>query len=228
MQKELDLDSIKAVSIDLIYAVPIVNDLFAQHPFTQSSFVSIENNTLLNLTKEEDFQKWVNFMTSYINASTNFDRIYYLVTNPYKLTFLKYVKQYMTNELFSHYLSDAYMTEEFPSRDKNVSRKELIKWFKESNKQCLMNEYDYKKYMELPNEIIVYRGVDTKRASKGLSWTLDRNVAIWFSNRFKSNSSKGIVLKANVTKDKCLAYFNERNEREIVVDTRKLEINILE
>ena len=51
---------------------------------------------------------------------------------------------------------------------------------------------------------------------------------MWFSNRFKSNSSKGIVLKANVTKDKCLAYFNERNEREIVVDTRKLEINILE
>jgi hypothetical protein len=68
----------------------------------------------------------------------------------------------------------------------------------------------------------------TKRSIRGLSWTLDRDKAIWFAKRFSMlprltpRLVEGFVHKRHV-----LAYFGGRKEKEIVsmhVDVRGVTV----
>jgi hypothetical protein len=47
-----------------------------------------------------------------------------------------------------------------------------------------------------------------------LSWTLDKNQAKWFANRFEKD---GVVLEKRISKKNIVAYFNGRNEEEVIV-----------
>ena len=86
----------------------------------------------------------------------------------------------------------------------------------------MMQENDKEEFNKLPNEITVYRGLTTFNSDniKALSWTLDENKAKWFATRFSQN---GKVYKANINKKDVFAYINLRNEKEIILDYRKLE-----
>ena len=53
-----------------------------------------------------------------------------------------------------------------------------------------------------------------------LSWTLDRETAEWFAHRF---GEEGTVYEAQIPKKYILAFFNGRNESEVVVDPKHLE-----
>lgn len=55
---------------------------------------------------------------------------------------------------------------------------------------------------------------------KALSWTLDRETAEWFAHRF---GEEGTVYEAQIPKKYILAFFNGRNESEVVVDPKHLE-----
>lgn len=67
-----------------------------------------------------------------------------------------------------------------------------------------------------------YRGVTSYNAKniKALSWTLDRDTAEWFAYRF---GEEGTVYEAQIQKEHILAFFNGRNESEVVVDPKYLE-----
>lgn len=218
--KQTDLKGIQEIALMFLHQ-PIHNELFAQHPFTQVSIVGDSKGNMLNLTKREDYDKWVRIMKDVICRSNDFSRIYYLITKPYKLVFMKYCKQYLSEELFAQYLGEAYTDEEFPSKDINVTRVELLRWFKSADKQYLMSKEDYEFYCNLRYPLVCYRGVDNMKAKRGLSWTFDKEKAIWFGNRF---GKEGILLRATVERERSLAYFNNRGENEIIVDTRKLKI----
>ena len=68
----------------------------------------------------------------------------------------------------------------------------------------------------------VCRGVTSYNAKniKALSWTLDRDTAEWFAHRF---GEEGTVYEAQISKEHILAFFNGRNESEVVVDPKYLE-----
>jgi len=69
----------------------------------------------------------------------------------------------------------------------------------------------------LPDEITIYRGIKTPDSPDdphGMSWTLDRDKAVWFANRMKS---RGVLYTATIKKSKVLAHFLNRGESEIVV-----------
>ena len=65
----------------------------------------------------------------------------------------------------------------------------------------------------------------------GLSWTLDREKALWFANRWLCfKRRRPIVLQTVVRKMDVVAHFAERNEQEIAAHpniARKLAITIL-
>jgi hypothetical protein len=73
--------------------------------------------------------------------------------------------------------------------------------------------------------------VSLRSAMHGLSWTLDREKAQWFANRWLSlKRRRPIVLQTVARKADVMAYFAGRNEQEIVVHpniARKLAITIL-
>lgn len=219
-----DLDSIKRIAKTLIDAVPIEGGLVVSHPFTQSNFVYV-NNSILDLTKREDYLVWRDKLYEMIDSCKNFFSLYIFVTKPYKLVFLKYTKEYMDKDLFSEVLKEAYISTEFPNKDVNVSVSELKKWFKEADKTKLMTKDELSVYEKLPDTVTIYRGVTDLKGARGLSWTLNKDTAQWFSTRFHPQQS--YVLYAKIPKQKIFAYFGDRNEYEVVVDTTRLKYEVM-
>lgn len=85
----------------------------------------------------------------------------------------------------------------------------------------LMTDEEWQALTELPQTVTVYRGCVTDlNDTEGLSWTLDRDKAVWFANRFRELAGSGspIVHVGEVNKNDILAYFQSRNEEEIVSD----------
>ena len=79
-----------------------------------------------------------------------------------------------------------------------------------SDSHLMMDEEDTKFFNELPNTITIYRGgVD----DKGYSWTLDREKAEWFANRFNFDYE---VFEKTINKSDAIAYLSDRNESEII------------
>ena len=65
--------------------------------------------------------------------------------------------------------------------------------------------------------LTIYRGETEYSTSyeQALSWTLDKEKASWFANRFESEEP--VVYKASVKTENLLAYDNGREEQEILV-----------
>ena len=77
-----------------------------------------------------------------------------------------------------------------------------------------MKTHEQEAFRALPDRIPVFRGVQHTRAVKGLSWSTDRDKAVWFSRRYRGPS---ILASGMVDKSDVLAHFLDRNESEIVV-----------
>lgn len=85
----------------------------------------------------------------------------------------------------------------------------------EGRRAC-MSEEDLRIFDNLPEKIEVWRGTSHKRGVAGLSWTLDREKAVWFAQRFCTESRVPLLAAGMVEKRDVLAYFGERGEREII------------
>lgn len=84
-----------------------------------------------------------------------------------------------------------------------------------------MNEKEHAALAALPETMTVYRGVGHARFKLGLSWTLDKERAEWFANRFAgANGRRAHVYAGEVAKKDVLAHFLGRNENEVVIDPR--------
>ena len=101
------------------------------------------------------------------------------------------------------------------------ARQHPIKWRRlwsetvEGRRAC-MSEEDARIFDSLPEQTEVWRGTSHKRGVAGLAWTLDREKAIWFAQRFCTESRVPLLVAGMVEKRNVLAYFDKRGEHEIV------------
>ena len=79
-----------------------------------------------------------------------------------------------------------------------------------------MYEDDLKVFRALPERFAVYRGYEKGKNFEGLSYTLDKDKAEWFSRRF-CRAWKGRVRKRIVKKAGVFAYTDARNEKEVII-----------
>ncbi len=68
---------------------------------------------------------------------------------------------------------------------------------------------------DLPEQITIYRGFTHVDAEQGMSWTIDRNKAVWFAKRF-SQDKNPMIATGLIEKRKVLAYSMARSESEII------------
>lgn len=70
----------------------------------------------------------------------------------------------------------------------------------------------------LPEQIKVFRG-DVRKEATDYSWTIDKDVAVWFAKRTArmENRSRSLVLEGLVAKQHVIAYKGNRNEAELIV-----------
>ena len=85
-----------------------------------------------------------------------------------------------------------------------------------------LDKQEFNLFSQFPKTVKVYRGTKFEDY-KALSWTLDKQKAVWFSERFLKNNEKGIVYEAEIDRDYILAYFNGRDEKEVVLDYKKIK-----
>ena len=231
MLSETNLNKVKHIAISLLYLEIKTDPIFSficYHPFINSPYGLNQNKKIVDYTKNHAaLSFWRKEREKEINNSS-LAQIYNMIDTRYKLTFLKHTKDYLSKKDFSILLADAWITEENPNMDINCPLKEVIQWFKQSDVHYLMQPSDYEIYTTLPSEFEVYRGVANGRNPNGISWTKDYNLASWFSHRFDTNEKKGYIQKATIKKENVLAYFNTRNENEIVVKVPNKSVSIVD
>ena len=226
----LDIESVREVNIllfDVIPVKPIGGKLeglgICNHPYTNSSFtMNPQTGELLDLTNKEDYGRYRNKVTELINVG-NLPTLYTLVRSPYKLLWFKMCHKFLDEENYGNYLINSWRDEDNPNQDIYVSQKQAVAFFRAAKKEFLMSQSELKYYNSLTDQVTVYRGVSPGRAYHGLSWTDDKDKAIWFKQRFEDVGKAGKLLSATIHKKDVLAYTDGRGEKELIVDMSRIK-----
>lgn len=128
----------------LMDIVPITSNeripVFCSHPFTDFIYTPQINNNKIdktwNLTNPEDFEEWRTAILQRLEQS-EIRSMFYITSKAYRLTFLKYAQPYLTKQTFSELFGDIWVTSENPNDDVNVSLRELVNWFRNTDKNFL-------------------------------------------------------------------------------------------
>ena len=225
MRKETDLARVKMIAhvlLDMPIAQTPFSPAIVSHPFTSTGVTAAQNEdgniTVVDLlNNKEDYAKWKEMVGKQIDSAENSKQLFFLLNKPYYLTFLKFSAPVLSQEDLGHLLADAWILEECPNQDRNVSKRELLALFRSVPPEFLMNQEERAAYKSLEDIVTVYRGVTSYNVK---NVTLDRDTAEWFAHRF---GEEGTVYEAQIPKEHILAYFNGRNESEVVVDPKYLE-----
>ena len=119
------------------------------------------------------------------------------------------------------YLSESYIM----SSNNYKYKKELVELFTSlrPQKEYLMNDEEKKIIDSLPQKINIYRGMSTVEADSsdfGISWTLNKAIADKFADSYLHNydtrSIPHVVKGISISKSEIIAYFNGREEEEII------------
>lgn len=228
MREQTDLEAIKKLAHTFLYLEPEPTKIpfVIKHPFTDSGFIPVNSPKsklgIANITDDESALKmWRDMISDMIKKAEKADDISMLLTKSYRFAFLKHAMPYLSRKDFSEYLADAWVTCEAPNSDPNFTKKQLLGLFKKADPQFLMTAEEYEQFQGLDETVTVYRGVTGYNAHrvKALSWTLDKDKAEWFAHRFGED---GTVYEAQISKEHILAFFDSRNESEVIVDPGQL------
>jgi hypothetical protein len=102
---------------------------------------------------------------------------------------------------------------EFPNNETDFWRR--IWGSADPLKRSAMDPDDLAKFDQLPEEVTVWRGVDCEEATEGMSWTLERDVGVYFASRFRPSTP--ILAHGRAKKENIAAYFNTRKEAEVII-----------
>lgn len=142
--------------------------------------------------------------------------------NPkHRLYIFKEISSLLTEEDYCFGLKTSYIkTEGVNTKNTKISLEEVLKLFKNCNLEMLMGD-DYNTFVDLPETLIIYRGTAQGNNASAISWTIDKERAIWF---YKKYDSKGTVLEAKIKKEDVICYLDKTacSEKEVIVDYKKV------
>lgn len=220
-----DLESCKAIAesfleLDLV-PDPKFGDLMIHHPYFSSPVTMDSNGNLCSIVDDPhilaEAKQQIKERIKNVKSYQDFSQI---LNKPYLLAFLKYTQSYISKEDLSRFLSETWERVEFPNFDATLTKSQAVILFRKCDPEVMMDENELLTFENLPDKINVYRGVKKGLDHKALSWTLNKDVAKWFSLRF---SDEGVVYKAEIKKEDVFAVFLNRGEQEIVLNYKKLE-----
>lgn len=229
MRNETDLHSVKKIAKGLLNVSILETDyspMIVSHPFTKCGIVTMldgDDFCQADITNDKNaLAKWKSFLSQQIDESRDVYQIYYLLNDSYRLMFLNDISKSLSIEDFSSILGDAWVSSESANQDANVTKKELLNLFKKADKSTLMSESELETFNDLEDTIVIYRGVGAKNKNniKALSWTTSFGRAKWFAERW---GDKGTVYAATIDKENILAFFDRKNEDEVIVDFNQLQ-----
>jgi len=222
--KNINMQAIINTAINLL-ELPITKENLGDfgivyHPFFNNTYI-IYNEQLIDILKEKDkFKEYVKELKKYLKKQNDVYKIMILINKPYQMLYFSLINEYLDNETYANLLKECYTDTEFPNKDINVSVERLKELFNSADKDLIMDKDEKNIYDKLENEITIYRGFYSDKYYNALSWTLDFEKAKFFATRFKNTN--GCIYQANIKKDDIYAYFDCRNEKELIVNFDKL------
>ena len=229
MKAITDLSEIKSLASTLLsfdIRSTEFSPLIVKHPFTDSGMIAYRTEdggiAQADITSDPAALKlWQEEKLRQIKEARTPHEISFMVTKSYSLAFLKYAAPHLSSQDLSEMLADVWVRTESPNNDPNMSKNRLLSLFKKAEPKFLMNEDEYEAFQNLEDTVSVYRGVTSHNAKnvKALSWTLSFDTADWFAHRFGED---GTVYEAQIDRRHIYAYFNRRNEHEVIVDPKHL------
>lgn len=228
MEKQTDLIKVKQTALVLLELDPVPVeelDLFLIHPFITQRTMYIDKEFVDVLEKKENMAMVREKFREMIKDTDSIWKLYIMIHKPYRPLFFKLIYENLSTEDYNQMLAYVWTDVENPNQDANVKIPQWIRFFKKADKSLIMEPDDLEYYNNLPDDelITVYRGVGKGREPMGLSWTDAIDVAKWFAKRW--NNPDAYLLKGQVYKKDIFAYFNTRNEHELLTNVKKV-INI--
>lgn len=216
---ETKLEKCKEVALDYLHSeiYPTKIPFLAIHPFFESTVFPYKDG-LVNINENEDAKKEV--IAKYeqkIKEVKDIITIFIGMRNQYRMQYFSHIKQWLSEKDFGNLLAYSWVNDENANNNSVVDIEDILDYFKKAQKIYLMNEEELEKYKKLPQKVTIYRGVtDHNRDNdKVLSWTLSKKQAEWFAHRFDED---GDVIEKEVDRKYIYAYFNSRDEDEVIVD----------
>ena len=181
---------------------------------------------IIHIDNPEEAAELLQFKLNGLKKCKNVHQIFWFINKPDRLQVLQFLTgvYIFTKEDYAELLRDAWISTEFPHQMPNAK---LIRMFESADRHALMTDDEHKALDILPDAIPVYRGYSETNVRKGmtkrrgLSWTLDKEKAIWFAKRWSHSDAK--LLSATASKTDVYIYTNVRGEQELVVNPKKLK-----
>ena len=190
------------------------------HPFIEEGVsFNLKTGEVSNLIEDEKALKKEKELRLKRIKNMSPMQIAFCVSKPYRMLYLSLAFPYLTKKERSEIMHEVWISVENINNNVNVSQMETLKMLRNCNKKYLMGQENYEAYENLPDTFVVYRGLQENAQEDGLSWTLSKDVAEWFASRFENN---GEIIEKTVHKAEVIAYFNDREEEEIILDIKKV------
>ena len=140
-----------------------------------------------------------------------------LIQRPFRLPLLWTIRNDIGSMMFRELLPDLWEDTEFPHQFEEEKLADLWSlWDFYGGK--LYHPSTKSKLLELSNSVTVYRGYSGKKKySKGFSWTLSKEKALWFAKRLTKSGDKKYLATTTINKSEIMLYTNERGEEEVVL-----------
>lgn len=153
-------------------------------------------------------------------AQSNWTLYIYLHERPYRLSAFSEIENNLRDTEYWSLLGSIY------SDSENIWQM-LTEWedllsSPRPSRQSFMSEDDLAKFNALPESMTIYRGFNGRGTESGLSWTLNKEQAVWFARRF--DLPDGQVAVGSALKSDVIGYLGSRNEDEIVINPDYVQI----
>lgn len=223
----MDLNKVKSIANSFLHLEMEQNKefpIFVHHPFFDSIMICDKEGIFNVLEEPERYDRFLsNYNNMFIKKADSLTAITRLIRNNYKVCFLRFL--YESNAItLKECGNELALWWSFVNvnHDVNVSKTAVMKWLKAADKESLMDNEDYTVYNNLPDKVTVYRGVQEKDHAKGFNWSLSKEVATRFATDI-AYKKEGIVCETTVDRKDIIAYTDQRNEKEIILDYKKLD-----
>lgn len=195
--------------------------IVVMHPVFESAILH-DDEGIFNVLEEENKERYLKLlknMEKHIDKTPDVEKILFqIIRKSYRITYIQLLNEIcgFSNKECGNLLGSVWQNVEH-IYDLNMSQEDMLNHLINADKNKLMDENKIKKYNELQDEIILFRGCKEKEYATAFSWTTDKQQAEWFAQRY---GSKGYVFQCKIKKEDVL--FVKDYENEVVINYNNL------
>jgi len=227
LKKHFDLGEAEELHSDLIEHIDQAGPLgaFLKHPIIFFAHYDEIFNAHINkmyIQKKKQTTKAL--------KEKNWNRWIWFHERPYRLDAFMTICKDMKPKDYWPLLKETWIDSEFPGINKEIWLQLFTR--KYSDRRKLMSSKERRVLSDLStNDIDIFRGYYGDEYQEGISWTLSYDKASWFAKRFAGKNTpdepmeaEPLVAEAVCNKKDILAYFNNKDESEIIIDPETVTI----